>query len=104
MVAHHQASSVLPVVRAFSAKVHERADVQEVWLFGSWAYGSPHAESDIDVAVVLSDDDLSTESELLSSAHTLDRRLEIHGFTQADFNRGRRAILHDIKNKGIRIL
>ncbi len=104
MVAHHQASSVLPVVHAFSAQVKGLPAVHQVWLFGSWAYGSPDAESDIDVAVVLSDSEPAAEFALQSSARLVDRRLEIHGFAQADFDRGRRAILHDIKTKGIRIL
>lgn len=104
MDAHHQASSVLPVVQAFSDRAKGLSAVHEVWLFGSWAYGSPDAESDIDVAVVLSEGELDIEFALQSSARRVDRRLEIHGFAQADFDRGRRAILHDIKTKGIRIL
>ena len=30
--------------------------VEQIWLFGSYAYGTPHKDSDIDLYVVLKDD------------------------------------------------
>ena len=30
--------------------------VEQIWLFGSYAYGTPHQDSDLDLYVVLSDD------------------------------------------------
>jgi len=30
--------------------------VEQIWLFGSYAYGTPHKDSDLDLYVVLSDD------------------------------------------------
>jgi len=30
--------------------------VEQIWLFGSYAYGTPHKDSDLDLYVVLNDD------------------------------------------------
>ena len=32
------------------------APVEQIWLFGSYAYGTPHKDSDLDLYVVLKDD------------------------------------------------
>ncbi len=42
---------ILPLVRAAVAEVRQTGACQRVWLFGSFAWGEPIAESDIDVLV-----------------------------------------------------
>ena len=39
--------------------------VDQIWLFGSYAYGTPHKDSDLDLYVVLKDD---TEIRLVDAA------------------------------------
>ena len=34
----------------------ETVPVEQIWLFGSYAYGTPNKESDLDIYVVLKDD------------------------------------------------
>src|SRR5713101_6768890 len=41
------------VIRAFARQVAERFQPDKIILFGSYAYGTPHAESDVDVLVVI---------------------------------------------------
>ncbi len=42
------------VIRRFAREVGERFHPQKIILFGSHAYGKPHADSDVDVLVVMS--------------------------------------------------
>ena len=41
------------VIRDFARRVAERFDPDRIILFGSHAYGTPHADSDVDILVVM---------------------------------------------------
>jgi predicted nucleotidyltransferase len=41
------------VIRRFARDVAERIHPDKIILFGSYAYGTPHAESDVDILVVM---------------------------------------------------
>ncbi len=41
------------VIRAFARQVTERFHPDRIILFGSYAYGTPHADSDVDILVVM---------------------------------------------------
>jgi predicted nucleotidyltransferase len=43
----------LSVIRCFARQVAERFEPDKIILFGSHAYGQPHADSDVDVLVVM---------------------------------------------------
>lgn len=43
----------LRVIRRFASQVAERFQPEKIILFGSYAYGTPHADSDVDVLVVM---------------------------------------------------
>jgi predicted nucleotidyltransferase len=43
----------LAAIRRFARQVAERFQPQKIVLFGSYAYGTPHAESDVDLLVVI---------------------------------------------------
>jgi predicted nucleotidyltransferase len=42
------------VIRDFARRVAERFCPDKITLFGSYAYGTPHADSDMDILVVMS--------------------------------------------------
>lgn len=53
--------------------------VKQVFLFGSWAWGHPHEESDIDVAIVVRDldsDYLESLAKIYAIAGRVDMRIE----------------------------
>lgn len=54
MTAHQVPASTLQATRAFAARVAHAYPTQQAILFGSRARGTAHAESDADVAVILS--------------------------------------------------
>jgi len=41
------------VIRRFARAVAERFEPDKIILFGSYAYGTPHADSDVDILVVM---------------------------------------------------
>ena len=41
------------LIRAFARQVAERFHPDKIILFGSYAYGTPHADSDVDILVVM---------------------------------------------------
>jgi predicted nucleotidyltransferase len=50
---HRGADIPLRVIRDFARRVAERFDPERIILFGSYAYGQPHADSDVDILVVM---------------------------------------------------
>ncbi|MFL5339771.1 MAG: nucleotidyltransferase domain-containing protein [Gemmataceae bacterium] len=43
----------LRVIRRFARQVAERFAPEKIILFGSYAYGTPHADSDVDILVIM---------------------------------------------------
>jgi predicted nucleotidyltransferase len=43
----------LAVIRRFARQVAERFRPEKIILFGSYAYGQPHADSDVDILVIM---------------------------------------------------
>ncbi len=43
----------MKVIRRYARQVAERFRPQKIILFGSYAYGTPHADSDVDLLVVM---------------------------------------------------
>jgi predicted nucleotidyltransferase len=43
----------MPVIRRFARQVAEQFQPDKIILFGSYAYGTPHADSDVDILVVM---------------------------------------------------
>ena len=41
------------VIRRFARQVAERFEPERIILFGSHAYGTPHAASDVDILVIM---------------------------------------------------
>ncbi|ADG05885.1 nucleotidyltransferase domain-containing protein [Kyrpidia tusciae] len=63
-------------------------DIEEVWLFGSYANGTPHENSDIDLAVVsprFAEDYPAAVSALAKAVWDIEAPIQIHGFTREDF-------------------
>jgi predicted nucleotidyltransferase len=100
-----KASDILDLLRRFIAVESERFPVRAAYLFGSWAYGEPSQDSDIDLGIVV-DADLSPEEEtkLFTDAQKIDWKIEPVVFSKGYFDTARLSIIHDIKTKGIQIV
>ena len=77
----------------------------EAWLFGSFAKGNQHENSDIDIAIVLDDSvsqSFDTEIQLMIIRKGEETMIEPHTFSKDDFNI-RVPIVRQIIDYGIRI-
>lgn len=79
-------------------------DIQKVFLFGSFAKGTNHDDSDIDLAIVLNHitDLIDTQIELMKLRRSIDLRIEPHPFDLNDFNRTN-PVVNEILKYGINI-
>lgn len=95
------------IIKRYVKKLNtENYPFSAIYLFGSYAQGSAHKWSDIDVAVV--SDKLKRnwwKNEVLLSNLSLDidTRIETHGFTVNDFKDNCDPMVNEIKKTGIRI-
>jgi predicted nucleotidyltransferase len=77
----------------------------EAWMFGSYAKGNQHDNSDIDIAIVLSGNTIhtfETEVKLMVIRKGDETIIEPHAFTREEFDYNL-PIVNQIKKYGIRI-
>ena len=79
-------------------------EVQEAYVFGSYARGNFHENSDIDLALVLSDlkDRLGIQTELLKLGRDFDYIIEPHPFDKKEFNH-LNPLTNEILKLGVRV-
>jgi uncharacterized protein len=71
--------ATIKLIEEFGQKVIPELPIESIWLYGSWAYGTPDEDSDIDVAVTLADqslDLLETEQKMFRLRRSIDTRIE----------------------------
>jgi predicted nucleotidyltransferase len=80
-------NEALTVARAYAKAVKQRWDCDQIILFGSYAKGTYHEYSDIDIAVVMKDyeDFFDTQMELMRMCIDFDTRIEPHPFKTSKF-------------------
>lgn len=95
----------LEIAKKFLSSVSLHYSVKNAYLFGSYAKENPHADSDIDVAIVLDQRQLTfnSEMELVRLRREIDLRIEPHTFLKNDFNESN-PLAHEILKYGIRIV
>ena len=95
----------LDIAKKFALALCGDYSVQAVYLFGSFAKGSSSANSDIDVAIILNQKQLSfnSEMELVKLRSKFDLRIEPHTFLKKDFNENN-PLAHEILKYGIRLV
>ena len=76
------------------------------YLYGSYAKGAPHKDSDIDVAIIsddLSETFMDNWCKLNNIANRIDVRMEVVGFLPENF-RDENPLAWEIKTKGIKLI
>ena len=84
--------------------IKENYDYKQVFLFGSYAKGTNHEESDIDIAVILKEfeNPMAIQLELMRLRRKIDSRIEPHPFREKDFNMTN-PVVNEILKHGQRI-
>jgi predicted nucleotidyltransferase len=75
------------VAQQYAQAVRTYYGAGKVFLFGSYAKGTYHEDSDIDIAVIFGDyeDGFDRETELMHLRHKIDIRIEPHAFRESEF-------------------
>lgn len=94
----------IDIAKKYSELVYEKYPILNVFLFGSFAKGTNHADSDIDLAIVFEtvDDIIDLQIELMKMRTEDDLLIEPHPFCENEFNMSNPVAAEIIKN-GIEI-
>ena len=78
---------------------------EKVILFGSFATGNQHEDSDIDVAVVSKDikNTFNDSVKMMTVRRGIDLRIEPHAISTDDFENNATALINEIVKTGIQI-
>src|ERR1700744_3985978 len=78
----------LRVIRSFARAVAERFQPDKIILFGSYAYGTPHADSDVDILVIMPVSNVMAQSIRISLAFEREFSLDLIVRTPKQLERG----------------
>ncbi len=96
--------AVIKIAEKFATEINKHFDCESVFLFGSYAKGSFHKDSDIDIAIILKgyDNLLNIQLELMKLRRKIDSRIEPHPIRLNDFNKNN-PIFNEIVSSGEKI-
>ena len=91
-------------IRQYARDLARRFNPERVILFGSYAKGTSHEDSDIDMAIIFDSlyDVFDTQVELLKLRRQFDIRIEPHPFIESNFNLSH-PLAKEILNHGVEI-
>jgi len=80
--------SIIDTAKLYIQSIPENMEIKKAYLFGSYAKGNEHNDSDIDIAIVIGkmDDFFSVQMQLMRLRRTIDLRIEPHPIWEGDFN------------------
>lgn len=76
------------IAKAYIEIISKKYSLNKALLFGSYAKGTFHDDSDIDIAIVLKDnfDLIQMQIDLMKLRRSIDLRIEPHPFNVSNFN------------------
>ena len=94
----------IKIAKKYIEFISSKYNIESAMLFGSFAKGNFHDDSDIDVAIVIKNihDVFDTQVELMKLRRKIDLRIEPHPFDYSDFNRNN-PVVNEILKFGINI-
>jgi predicted nucleotidyltransferase len=80
--------SIIETAKQYVHLIPVEMELKKAFLFGSWAQGTEHTDSDIDIAIVVGkmDDFFSIQMQLMRLRRSIDLRIEPHPIWEGDFN------------------
>ncbi len=94
----------LEITKRYAQAVRAKYKFVKIILFGSYAKGNFHKESDIDVAVILKNYNnlIDTQVDLMRLRRKIDSRIEPHPFREKDFDISN-PLVHEIMKYGVEV-
>jgi len=98
-------NTIIDTVNKYIEEVKKHYHVNYVFLFGSFAKGNAHEDSDIDVAIISQDLQGEWEETLgfMKFRRNIDVRIEPHPITIEDYETNATSLVHEIKQHGIQL-
>lgn len=95
---------IMKSVEKYIKEISKYYNILEVYLFGSYAKGTNHKDSDIDVAIVINSDNnvFDLMVELMMLTQNIDLRIEPHPIKAKDFEEGN-PFVQEIIDTGIKV-
>ena len=96
--------SVIDTAKVYLQMIPLSMEMKKAYLFGSYAKGNEHIDSDIDIAIVVGkmDDFFSTQMQLMRLRRKIDLRIEPHPILEVDFN-NQNPLAYEIQKTGIEL-
>lgn len=94
----------LKIAREYIDSISTKYSIKQAILFGSFAKGTNHDDSDIDIAIIVNNivDIIDTQIDLMKLRRKIDLRIEPHPFMISDFNQSN-PVVNEILKYGITI-
>jgi predicted nucleotidyltransferase len=94
----------LKIAGEYINSISSKYSIRQAILFGSFAKGNYHDDSDIDIAIVVNNvvDIIDTQIDLMKLRRKIDLRIEPHPFMIGDFNKSN-PVVDEILKYGIEI-
>ncbi len=66
----------------------QKYNIENAYLFGSYAKGTNHTDSDIDIAIIFNEmtDEIETQIELMKLRRKIDTRIEPHPYLKSELS------------------
>ncbi len=97
---------IADIVEKYISIVKENYNVVAIILFGSYAKGTEHKDSDIDIAIITDDiktDKFDEEVKLTLLRRKIDNRIEPHIISSNDYANNETPFVVEVKNTGIKV-
>lgn len=97
---------IMKIVKKYVERVCEKYQIKTIILFGSYAKGTEHEDSDIDIAVITDDiktDKFDEEIKLMQLRWDIDLRIEPHIISISDYENDETPFVVEVKNTGIKV-
>ena len=96
--------NIMNSIERYIKEISKKFNIKEVYVFGSYAKGTNHEDSDIDIAVVLdsNSDTIDLMVELMILTQKIDLRIEPHPIKTKDFEEGN-PFIDEIKSTGVKV-
>ena len=94
----------LKIANQYIDTISNKYVILQAFMFGSFAKGTNHDDSDIDIAIVVKNvsDIIDTQIDMMKLRRKVDLRIEPHPFMANDFN-NENPVVNEILKSGIQI-
>ena len=97
---------IMEIVQKYVEEVCKNYKIEAIFLFGSYAKGTEHEDSDIDIAIITDDienDIFDEELNLMKLRRNIDTRIEPHLIRIEDYRNIETPFIQEVIDTGIKV-